>query len=231
VRGFGRRFNEGQHWAAWGAFALGLAVLVVAILSLRAAQDANRSSTENSRRIQEVLEASKPHPATKVAYYTPPALNSDDGTHVGHADCLIGASLVTARADAARCFLDGGGVADPCFLPSVVQSGLRLYCPPFSERDSQLVVTVDSTRGAPDDGWHPVPGGAPWAIRLANGRWCYREGGATGVVGEYRLNYFCKGVAGGVLGNPQTDSKTWTVLYQPDFTRDATPVEIRKARL
>jgi len=116
------------------------------------------------------------------------------------------------RSDAFRCFV-GNLIHDPCFANTVNRPSFVL-CPLY--RPGQKVLRINLTKPLPS---RPVAGDptrhAPWFIRLANGQWCGREEGATGLVAGLPISYGC--THGVLLGNPHR-GHSWTMFFARNFT-------------
>jgi hypothetical protein len=111
-------------------------------------------------------------------------------------------SLAVWREDAWRCMV-GNAIYDPCF-----SSGESVICgaSPVTSTVSFLL-TLTEPLPAPD-----VPqdtAGHAWLVELADGTVCEYATGATGGVGDDRINYFC----------PSPDPSQYVVILgdlQPD---------------
>jgi len=238
--------------AAWIAAAAATGAFAIGIIAWRA-------SDESSSRVEQLLDEAKAPPPTKVSVQSVP----DDFTLVAVnttqvvADCPPGSSLVSNRADAARCFAptDGPitGIYDPCFVNTAFSAPPQfLLCPrdPWNPEAGTVTVRPPSQSDAvePLEPLATDPADfRPWALKLANGVRCFRESGATGSSGGVRFNYGCYGMpfatdtlgspplgtpAGFLLGDPVRSRDTWTVLYQQgDFARPFQAVEVREAYL
>jgi len=122
-------------------------------------------------------------------------------------------SLSDARSDAFRCFV-GNYIHDPCFANTPL-SATAVVCP--TAWPGTPVVRIRLTKPLPPN---PATGDPtrrpPWAIQLANGRWCLFLDGATSVVAGMRINYGC--VGGKVLlGIPRRSSPMWTIFFAGGF--------------
>jgi hypothetical protein len=122
----------------------------------------------------------------------------------------------------------GNYIYDPCFADQTTVAHFVL-CPLY--RPGANVLRINLTRGLPatavtsqDPTRHQ-----PWAMRLANGRWCTFITGATGLIAGMRINYGCTG--GGILiGEPRRSSVTWSIFYAASFKANQyRPVSVREA--
>jgi hypothetical protein len=114
----------------------------------------------------------------------------------------MGASLASARADAYRCTADSNpnAILDPCFVagdvlvcvedPTQATPGTKLSVAELPEANP----ATDETR--------------PWFVELADGTMCGFLTGATGGVGDERLNYGCTDQTY-ILGDP-VPGEPWT---------------------
>ena len=152
-------------------------------------------------------------PRTSLLLYTPLTGGGGvaSGVHIAKTasgDCWTGSSL-TRRTDAYRCMVVNL-IHDPCFAD---ESGSATFvlCP--VSRPGSRVLKLKLTAPLPRNVSAPDPMRfAPWAVRLAGGRWCVALGGATAFIAGLRINYGCDG-GGMLIGEPRRVSRTWTVLY------------------
>jgi hypothetical protein len=126
-------------------------------------------------------------------------------------------SLADSRDDAFRCFV-GNYIHDPCFENTVMPSSYVL-CPLYYP--GTKVLRINLTKPLPA---HPSVSDPtryqPWALQLANGRWCEVITGATGLVAGLRINYGCT-PPGILVGAPRRTSPTWTIFYASGYTSTA----------
>lgn len=125
--------------------------------------------------------AATANPATQVITYTPgqPTGEPREGS------CWTN-SLAVWREDAWRCAV-GDDIYDPCFSSS---EGVICGAVPTTQTASFLL-TLTEPLPAPE-----VPedtAGHAWRVELADGMVCEYATGATGGVGDDRINYFCPG--------------------------------------
>ena len=119
-----------------------------------------------------------------------------------------GASLVSSRIDAWRCF-EGNVIRDPCF--SQPPQSTIVVCPaaPWNRR----VVVLRLTRPLPS-GWVGIrtKSGFPWAIMTADHKRCTSYAGMAGLpkVGGVPVTYGCQG-GGNLAGYVAQRSATWTI--------------------
>jgi hypothetical protein len=135
-------------------------------------------------------------------------------------------SLSDGRSDAFRCFV-GNYIHDPCFA-NTPRSATAVVCP--TAWPGSPVLRIKLTKPLPPN---PARGDPtqrpPWALRLANGRWCLFLDGATSVIAGMRINYGCKG-GKVLLGIPRRGSPTWTIFFAGGFNATQyQAVEIRSA--
>jgi hypothetical protein len=136
-------------------------------------------------------------PATKIVVFHPAG---SSGRTVQGA-CDMGESLATARADAWRCMV-GNDIYDPCFSAAPHATSVICDASPTKPRGMR----VHLPRPLPTHA--PARGMRAWILELGDGTICGFVTGATGGVGDQRLNYGC---ANGnyVLGDPQSAGKIW----------------------
>ena len=123
-------------------------------------------------------------------------------------------SATTPRRDAWRCFV-GNYIHDPCFS-SARHPGI-VVCPDVPWRNTG--VKIGLTRPLPRvyrNRRSPSARLEPWALELLDGRRCLFASGATNVVEDQRLNYFC-GTSSheGLWGQPDRRTEPWTILTAP----------------
>jgi hypothetical protein len=156
-----------------------------------------------------------PLTATQVITYTPgpPTGAAQEGS------CWTG-SLAVWRTDAWRCTV-GNSIYDPCFsLGAGVICGADPVTPTMS-----FALTLTEPLPAPE-----VPADTSvyaWVVELADGTTCEIATGATGGVGDERINYFCPSAAPGqsnvILGDLEPGA-IWMAQYavltgdMPDLT-------------
>jgi hypothetical protein len=135
-------------------------------------------------------------------------------------------SSADARADAFRCFV-GNDIYDPCFAGQTAPHRFVL-CPLYSP--SSKVLRIDLTRHLPSSRATRNPMRyPPWAVQLANGRWCTAFTGATGKIAGLGIHYGCTGGAV-LLGNPRRGTGTWTMFSARSLrSRSVTAVRVRAA--
>jgi hypothetical protein len=123
-------------------------------------------------------------------------------------------SIADARADAFRCFVGANSIADPCFSPGPGHTSRFVVCPltpASSVLRLELTKPLPANRGAPDPERYQ-----PWAIELADGRWCTAITGAVPMVAGHAAPYMC---VGGVLLEPlHRGAATWTMGYATGFS-------------
>ncbi|MBV8345317.1 MAG: hypothetical protein JO190_10040 [Candidatus Eremiobacteraeota bacterium] len=166
-------------------------------------------------------------PSTRVAMYAPfgsSGLNQGyRATSKTHGACWTG-SIASQRPDAWRCMVTNS-IYDPCFSNPALSS---VACPSDAFSKNVILIVLDK----------PIPAherntgkATPWALQLANGARCYMATGATGEVGNMRLNYECSS-NGWVLGNPDKSRQPWQVFYsaRSDGTHSSR-VSVRQAVL
>jgi hypothetical protein len=134
-------------------------------------------------------------------------------THSRSGDCPSG-SEATPRRDAWRCF-SGNLVLDPCFS-STHDHGI-VVCPeaPWLKQAIEIHLTKPLVHKY---GNHSAPSQSlqPWALELYDGRRCLFADGASNVVENQRLNYFCgSGSQEGLWGSANRSSAPWTILSAP----------------
>jgi hypothetical protein len=234
---------------------LGVITAGAAITSVVIAQ---RASDEATRQTDDLKRIVRPRPATKATVYTPPtATDAQPVADITNGYCPFRA-LTTDRIDAYRCFGDGPEVPfvlDPCFRYSTAPLDFvdikYMYCPaaPGSRDPAHDTPRVVQLREAlpigppPND---PDPPRAlapqpereqPWALLLSNGLACRYVEGYTGIIATSRVNYLCLPLndnfqpSGYVLGFPNRDSSTWTVLFSQSLTHNFKQVDVRLATL
>jgi type II secretory pathway pseudopilin PulG len=124
------------------------------------------------------------------------------------ADCVGGAES-SYRADAYRCFTDGGNIYDPCFAdPSFFPVHPQLACP---LKAADEVVLIHSAKELPRQS--PVDTTRVWMIILSNGETCTFAGGATEEVAGMRLNYDCSDGAY-LYGDPVNENGAFSIYRQ-----------------
>lgn len=140
----------------------------------------------------------------------------------GRADCATGSYKV---AEAFRCF-DDDLIRDPCYPDTRDEDVTAVLCvaSPWSRAATRLEVG-DAL---------PEPSASattPWSLELASGARCGFVGGATAVVGGYRLNYGCdRGRRPYLFGTPDRRSSTWRIRAARDPQgRGLRKLAIRKA--
>lgn len=133
----------------------------------------------------------------------------------------------STRTDAYRCFLDqnepnGGNIEDPCFS-NPYGGGGYLLC--FSNPSDLAAVEVQPTAQLTPN--TPALEGDPWSLKLVDGQTCSFITGATGAVGNMRLNYGCPN--GELFGDPDQSTPLWTIYYQANGSNDLVKVGIVSA--
>ena len=122
-------------------------------------------------------------------------------------------SIGDERSDAYRCFV-GNVIHDPCFANSLGSSSFVL-CPLYYP--GSKVLRIDLTKPLPQNQAVGDPTRSlPWVVQLANGRWCGRVQGASGLVAGLPLTYGCspKGV---LIGFPHRTNPLWTIFFANGF--------------
>lgn len=122
-------------------------------------------------------------------------------------------SLTTQRRDAWRCSTKSL-IYDPCFSSSKVR-GIVL-CPdgPWAGTGVRMTLT-DALPDRAGLGRAPSTRLEPWALETVDGRRCLLASGATNVVQEQRLNYFCGRRRDALWGSPDRSSQPWTIFSAP----------------
>jgi uncharacterized membrane protein len=124
----------------------------------------------------------------------------------------VGVSQVDARLDAWRCIAQGTA-DDPCF------AGPRgfVLCPsgtPDSNDALKIVLTTTLPNGQAHATTGPTPGD-PWAIKTANGDYCYRSKGTPTHLAGKTITYVCAGAAV-LAGYPNRTGAVWTIELFPN---------------
>ena len=121
-------------------------------------------------------------------------------------------SIGDSRSDAFRCFV-GNYIHDPCFANTLVPSNFVLC--PLAQPGSKLL-RINLTKPLPSRPETSNPTRyPPWFIQLANGQWCGRTQGATGLIAGLPISYGC--THGVLLGNPHRSTSLWTIFFATSF--------------
>jgi hypothetical protein len=122
--------------------------------------------------------------------------------------CFTTSSATTASG-AYRCIV-GNSLYDPCFADAASGAG-QVACPNPANPDSVVIIKLTAALPAPATAASsPV---FPWLLVLANGQRCETITGTGAVLGGKNEVYGCQG--GGVYGQPDRSTATWTALYAP----------------
>jgi hypothetical protein len=150
---------------------------------------------------------------TQVITYAPWAAPGTLASGISAAATQTGSCFSTSSATTAsgayRCIV-GNSLYDPCFADAASGAG-QVACPNPQNPDSVVVIKLT--------GQLPIPATAagspviPWLLVLANGQTCQTITGTGGTLGGKNEIYGCP--AGGVYGQPDTSTATWTVFYAP----------------
>lgn len=135
-------------------------------------------------------------------------------------------SIASGRPDAYRC-MGGNLILDPCFANPMAPftAGSHWVACPFPAPNS---ITLIHFRGQlPSSVSASGPTDNAWLIILGDGERCPLITGGTFSPGGLRLNYQCH--SGGLYGEPQENSPTWTIFEQRNGTSDMTLVPIAQA--
>ncbi|WP_151758605.1 hypothetical protein [Dictyobacter vulcani] len=137
---------------------------------------------------------------TRVSHFFPTGVRS---TPASSGDCWV-TSLAVPRKDTWRCMV-GNSIYDPCFSSPEQKDYVLCDASPAADTNGLKVTLTDplpaSTATGGDD--------KPWVLHLANGAYCTFVTGATGLVGDERINYGCTNKAF-IPGFPKQGS-VWTV--------------------
>ena len=122
-------------------------------------------------------------------------------------------SLTTQRRDAWRCSTKSL-IYDPCFSSSKAR-GIVL-CPdgPWTGTGVRMTLT-DVLPDRAGLGRAPSTRLDPWALETVDRRRCLLGSGATNVVQDQRLNYFCGRRQDALWGFPDRGSQPWTIFSAP----------------
>jgi hypothetical protein len=145
----------------------------------------------------------------------------------GH--CWTG-SLAADRADAWRC-IAGNAIYDPCFA-SAAAAGVVL-CPNMQvTTDTEIHLTRALPAKQADSGKASVHN-FPWLIELAassgsgrGGVFCEFNTGASAVVSNARMNYYCIGGSysyDGLWGLPTRKRPEWSIRLTPATAKSLAP--------
>ncbi|MHB0876592.1 MAG: hypothetical protein ACYC5O_11185 [Anaerolineae bacterium] len=118
------------------------------------------------------------------------------------------ASLAVMRPGAYRCTV-GNSILDPCFTAA---DGETIVCDadPVTESEG-FRLDLSEPLPTPEPTVPGATGPAAWLIRFADGVYCNYATGATGGVGEERINYLCSDQSV-VIGDIDTSGDVWTAL-------------------
>jgi len=168
--------------------------------------------------------------ATHVIRYAPAAANGALAagyrvTSRVRGSCWTG-SIAAQRADAWRCMV-GNDIHDPCYAAST--SARVVYCP---TSNITRLLAIALTKPLPLD--QANRGGTaqalPTMIRLVGGATCWFETGASGAIGNMRMNYDCSD--GRVLvGEPDRRAPLWRIRAARNGSRTTTFATIDTAVL
>jgi hypothetical protein len=150
---------------------------------------------------------------TQVVSYAPWAGAGTLASGISAAATQSGSCFTTSSATTAsgayRCIV-GNSLYDPCFADAASGAG-EVACPNPADPDSVVVIKLTAALPAPATAaGSPV---IPWLLVLANGQHCETITGTGGVLGGKNEAYGCP--AGGVYGQPDRSTATWTVSYAP----------------
>jgi hypothetical protein len=116
-------------------------------------------------------------------------------------NCDMGESSALDRADAWRC-IAGNEIYDPCF--SAMPHATSVICDASPAKPAGFILKLAK----------PLPTHLPahnrqvWMMKLGDGVLCGFLTGATGGIGQQRINYGCADKTY-VLGDPQAQGKVW----------------------
>ena len=124
--------------------------------------------------------------------------------------CWVG-SLNDSRPDAWRCESESR-IYDPCFQG--FQSGQVILACTLSPWSPTVVLLTATAEMPPEQtDRQDFTAGLPWALELADGSRCARQGGTQLVFAGLRTNYGCDGGSvTGVLGAPDRSQPQWRVF-------------------
>jgi len=105
------------------------------------------------------------------------------------------------RADAWRCIV-GNEIYDPCF--SARPHATSVICDASPTKPAGFILKL----AAPLPTHLPASDKQVWMMRLGDGVMCGFLTGATGGIGQQRINYGCTDKSY-VLGDPQAQGKVW----------------------
>ena len=163
--------------------------------------------------------------ATKQNVYVPwqpeGRLAAIEITATANGTCWEGSLAASGRSDAWRCSA-GNHILDPCFANTLEPTASQEICPDSRTTGTllNLVAPLDFRRGNRE-----ISGAHPWAMELANGRFCsIVTGTATSVAGR-PLTYSC---TGNVFryGEPDTTATPWNILSGQHDDSTLQPVDI-----
>jgi hypothetical protein len=108
---------------------------------------------------------------------------------------------------ALRCMTDDSYIYDPCYAAAPVDGTDRVVCmlAPWRKTVTELLLP-----GGYDSEANPNRGGPFAGLTLAGGRRCQWLGGATGAIGNKRINYGCPG-GRYLAGNPSRRNRRWKI--------------------
>jgi hypothetical protein len=150
---------------------------------------------------------------TQVITYAPWAGAGTLASGISAAATQNGSCFTTSSATTApgayRCTV-GNSLYDPCFADASSGAG-EVACPNPANPDSVVVIKLTASLPAP-----ATSAGStifPWLLVLANGQNCQTITGTGSSLGGKNEVYGCTG--GGVYGQPDRSTATWTVFYAP----------------
>lgn len=114
-------------------------------------------------------------------------------------------SLTVVREGAYRCMVDSS-ILDPCFT---AEDGETIICgadPITDEPGFQLALT--EALPTPEPPVSTEGAAQAWIVRFADGVYCGFATGATGAVGEERINYLCSDESV-IIGDLDTSGDVW----------------------
>lgn len=133
--------------------------------------------------------------ATEVVNFDPPTPNeAQDGA-------CFAASIASTRADAWRCSV-GNRIYDPCFTASDTKSVVCGANPITGVAGFKLNLTKPLP--APNK---TIAAQRPWLIQLIDGAVCNFATGASGLIGDERVNYYCSDKS--VIVGDLTPGEVW----------------------
>lgn len=158
--------------------------------------------------------AQSPAPSgTQVITYAPWAGAGTLASGITAAATQSGSCFTTSSATTAsgayRCMVSNS-LYDPCFADTA-SGAAEVACPNPANPNSVVVIKLTAALPAPATAaGSPI---FPWLLVLANGQNCQTITGTGGILGGKNEVYGCPG--GGVYGQADRSTATWTALYAP----------------